>query len=256
MSRLSGRLVAITRSDGFRAMLRVGGRRRIMGSGLIAFLPAWALAMMVPVVKFLVINASDPMIVPIGILALKIRPVYRMGLIPVVPPGRIPLRRPHNVGGGIGVIRGPAILVAEEVIQDSIPKPIALIVDPGRIGPDIRGGYHDRTRRRHIDLGLRRDWTSAQDAPSCHNRQHKNNTDLFHVMLPMQSISPTKVGFCCGVAHEAATRLVLIVLPQLTSSSPSQWRQAFSFLIPLDCSGLNVLGATSGLGEITARGGR
>lgn len=150
----------MTRTDGFRMMIASGGRGRIMHSGLVAFMPACALAMMVLVIEILVINASSLVTVPIGIPALKIRPVYRMGLIPGIPPGSIPLRRPHDVGGGIGIIRSPAILVAEEVIQDPVQEPIALVENPGRIGSDPRrrhcDGAHGRGRRRHKDLSLRR----------------------------------------------------------------------------------------------------
>ena len=99
-SMLLRRLVTMTRTDVFRVMITIGGWWRwIMHSGPKALLPTCTLTMMILVVKILVIMATSLVGAPIRILALKIRPVYRMGLIPGIPSGRIPLRGP----GGLGV---------------------------------------------------------------------------------------------------------------------------------------------------------
>jgi len=107
------------RDHGFRvrtAMPSIFGRTNAME----ALMPTFALAMMVAIIKILVITLAGFVSGPIGILSLEILPVVRVSLIPRTPLRRIPVVRPDNIGGRIGVIRGPAILSAEEIMQYSI----------------------------------------------------------------------------------------------------------------------------------------
>jgi hypothetical protein len=82
-----------------------------------SLIPTFPLATMVFIIKFLVIPLADAMSAPIGILLFKIPPVMRIVLIPHVPLRRIPVIGSDNIDGRISVIRGPAILIAEEMIQ-------------------------------------------------------------------------------------------------------------------------------------------
>jgi hypothetical protein len=75
---------------------------------------------MVPVIKILAVAHALVMSPPIRIAALKILPVNGMGLIPLRPPGRIPVTGPDYIGGGISVIRGPSVSAAKKVIQEAI----------------------------------------------------------------------------------------------------------------------------------------
>ena len=92
------------------------GRMNAMES----LIPTFPLAAMVFIIKILVISLTNAMSAPIGILLFKITPVLRIALIPDLPLRRIPVVRPDNIGGRIGVIRSPAILIAEEMLQYSI----------------------------------------------------------------------------------------------------------------------------------------
>jgi hypothetical protein len=76
---------------------------------------------------------------PIGIFLFKSLPVMRIALIPGMVMRRIPVTGSDNIGGRISVIRGPAILIAEVLIQQSVQKPITLVIGPRRICPNPRG---------------------------------------------------------------------------------------------------------------------
>ena len=118
-----------------------------------SFMPTFALAVMVPVIKIFVIAVTILVTAPIGILAMKIIPVIRMFLIPGVPPRSVPVIRPGNISRSVSVIRGPPIFRAEKVIQDAMREPITVVKDPRGISP------HPRCRdgmngRRGIDLSI------------------------------------------------------------------------------------------------------
>jgi hypothetical protein len=85
-----------------------------------SLVPTCPLATMVLIIKILVIMLADAMSAPIGILLFKSFVVIRVLLIPRMPVGRIPDLGSDNIGGGISVIRGPAILIAEKLIHYSI----------------------------------------------------------------------------------------------------------------------------------------
>ena len=85
-----------------------------------AFMPISPVATMVLIEKLLVITLTNAMAAPIGIPLFKILPVMRVVFIPDIPLRLIPLIGPDNIGRRISVIGGPAILIAEKVIQDSI----------------------------------------------------------------------------------------------------------------------------------------
>jgi hypothetical protein len=95
-------------------MTRRGYRRT---DALESLMPTSPLAAMVLIIKILVITLADAMSAPIGILLFKTLPVVRVSLIPRIPLRRIPVIGPDNIGGRISVIRGPSILIAEELIQ-------------------------------------------------------------------------------------------------------------------------------------------
>jgi hypothetical protein len=103
-----------------------------------AFIPAATLAAMVLFIKFPVIMLRVFVLTPIGIPLRKTLPVMRVSLVPRIPPLSIPVIRPDDVGRGIGVIRGPAIVIAEKVIEDPIQKPIPVVIGPRCIRPDPR----------------------------------------------------------------------------------------------------------------------
>ena len=79
-----------------------------------ALIPTFPVTSMVFIIKILVITLTDAMAAPIGILAFKTLPVMRIVLIPRIPLRRIPDIGSDNISGRISVIRGPAILIAEE----------------------------------------------------------------------------------------------------------------------------------------------
>jgi hypothetical protein len=103
-----------------------------------SFMPTFPLAAMVLIIKILVIMLTDAMSPPIGISLFKIPPVMRIALIPRIPLRRIPVTGSDNIGGWISIIRRPAILIAEKLMQYSIQKPITLVKGPRRIIPDPR----------------------------------------------------------------------------------------------------------------------
>jgi hypothetical protein len=125
-----------------------------------SFMPAFAMAMVVFLIKFPVIVMAAPVPVPIGIMLVKTLPVMRMALIPRIPPGSIPVFWSHDKGGRISVIRGPPVPLAEKVIQDPVQKPIPVVINPRRIRPDPGCGVDIRGRGRIIvggdALGIRR----------------------------------------------------------------------------------------------------
>ena len=74
---------AMTRGSwGFYAMNRSSWGADAMES----LIPTGTLAAMVPVIKILVITLISLVFAPIGILSLKILPVMRLSLIPLMPP--------------------------------------------------------------------------------------------------------------------------------------------------------------------------
>jgi hypothetical protein len=85
-----------------------------------AFMPISPVATMVLIEKLLVITLTDAMAAPIRILLPKTLPVMGIVFVPDIPFRLIPLMRPDNIGRRISVIRSPAILIAEKVIQYSI----------------------------------------------------------------------------------------------------------------------------------------
>lgn len=95
-------------------------RRARKTAYLEAFIPTFPVAAMVLIVKTPVIMPAITVTAPIGILLLKGVPVMRIFLIPRIPLRLIPLIGPDNMGGRISVIRAPAILIAEKMIQHSI----------------------------------------------------------------------------------------------------------------------------------------
>jgi hypothetical protein len=100
-----------------------------------ASMPTAALAMMVLIIKFLIVMAALLVSAPIGIIPVEIFPVVRMSLIPGIPILTVPLTGPDDVGGSVGIIRGPPVSGAEKVMEDSIQKPVAVVIDPRRIRP-------------------------------------------------------------------------------------------------------------------------
>jgi hypothetical protein len=101
-------------------------------------MPTSPLAAMVLIIKILVIILTNAMSAPIGIPLFKILPVMRIALVPRIPLRRIPGLWSDNIGGRVSVIWGPAILIAEILMQYSIQKPITLVIGPRRIIPDPR----------------------------------------------------------------------------------------------------------------------
>ena len=85
-----------------------------------SLIPTFPLAAMVFIIKILVISLTNAMSAPIGVLLFKTLPVMRIVLIPRIPLRRIPVIGSDNIGGRVSVIRGPAILIAEEMLQYSI----------------------------------------------------------------------------------------------------------------------------------------
>jgi hypothetical protein len=80
-------------------------------------MPPSAEASVVLFIKILVIMVARAVAAPIGIPLFKIIPVVRIALIPRIPLRRIPDLGSDNIGGRIGVIRGPATLIAEKLIH-------------------------------------------------------------------------------------------------------------------------------------------
>jgi hypothetical protein len=107
---------ARTSSPGTKA--RTGGSGRT--NAMEAFMPTSPLATMVAVIKIPVITLALVVSGPIGILSPEIIPVIRIALIPGIPPRSVPVIGSDNIGRRIGVIRAPAILIAEKIIQYAI----------------------------------------------------------------------------------------------------------------------------------------
>jgi hypothetical protein len=83
-------------------------------------MPTFPLAMMVLIIEILVITLTNAMSAPIRVLLFQSLPVMRMVLIPRMPMRGIPYLGSDDIGGRISVIRGPAILIAEKLIQQSV----------------------------------------------------------------------------------------------------------------------------------------
>ena len=136
-------------------------------------MPTSALAMMVLIIKILIVMAACVVSAPIGIISVEIFPVVRMSLIPDIPILTVPLTGPDDVGGSIGIIRGPPVSGAEKVVEDSIQKPVAIVIDPRRIGPNpgvrvrILGWGWIAVGR--IALGIRRGCDGADRAANQQN---------------------------------------------------------------------------------------
>jgi len=86
-------------------------------------------------IKFLAITLALPVSTPVRILPLKTLPVLRLPLIPRQPSRSIPSFESDNIAGRISVIWGTTVIRAEKVVQDTIQKPITVVIDPGRIRP-------------------------------------------------------------------------------------------------------------------------
>ena len=130
---------------------------------MVSFLPPRTLAAMMRFIETLVILLTFPVCAPVGILPLEISPVIGVALIPRLPPWLIPIIGSFNIGGRIRVIRGPAVLGTEKVIQQSLYKPVTVVIDPRRIRPDPRLSVTIRRRGgiviavlRVLSLGRRR----------------------------------------------------------------------------------------------------
>jgi hypothetical protein len=115
--------------------LRVGS---CLGAAMETFLPATPLALMVPVIKTLVIMLTCRVFAPIGISLGKGLHILRVLMIPGGPPRRVPVGCSDNVGRRISVVRSPATLRAEKVVQQAIIKPVSLVEDPWGVGPNPR----------------------------------------------------------------------------------------------------------------------
>jgi hypothetical protein len=123
---------------------------------------------------------------PIGVSVMKIVPVPGMGPIPGIPFRSIPDVGSDDIGGGIRVIGGPAILGAVKVLQDAVQEPVTPVINPGRIGPDPWGGIDiGGWGWITINLGRRGCRRGCQGPYSQQNRDHQRNTQLFHRYLPV-----------------------------------------------------------------------
>ena len=116
------------------------------GDAMVSLLPPSSLAAMVRFIETLVILLTFPVCAPVGILPLESLPVTGVPLIPRLPLRLIPVRGSFNIAGRIRVIRGPAVLGPEKIIQQSLYKPVTVVIDPRRIRPDPRLRVTIRTR--------------------------------------------------------------------------------------------------------------
>jgi hypothetical protein len=87
---------------------------------MVPFMPPGAIAMMVFLIEPPVITVTPVVIAPIGVGSMEIVPIIGTSRIPGVPLGGIPGRGSDDIGGSIGVIRGPAISGAEKVVEDAV----------------------------------------------------------------------------------------------------------------------------------------
>jgi len=122
-----------------RVLLPSLGRGTAAHAPLGPLLPPAALAVMVLVIKILVIPLARIVAAPVGIPLREVLDILRVLLIPGVPIRPVPVSRPDDVGNGINVIRSPAVSIPVKIIQHAVEKPIALVIDPRRIGPRPRG---------------------------------------------------------------------------------------------------------------------
>jgi hypothetical protein len=126
--------------------------------------------MVVLVIEPPVIMITHVVIVPVMIVAVEIFPVTGMRHVPGIPRGPIPVLRPDNIGAGIGVIGGPAVLLAEKVIKDTVQKPVSVVIDPRGVRP--HPGLRIRIRGWGwilIYLGMRRHGHDRHRASTQHN---------------------------------------------------------------------------------------
>jgi hypothetical protein len=96
-------------------------------------IPTSALAMIMLIIKPLIVTAALVVAAVIGIIVVEIFPVVGVSLIPGIPIRTVPLTGPDDIGGSVGIIWGPPVLGAEKVVQHPIQKPVAIVIDPGRI---------------------------------------------------------------------------------------------------------------------------
>ncbi len=90
------------------------------GTALIAMVPAARRAVMVLLIEALVVALPDAVGAPVRVLPPEAVPVNRVPLIPCLPLGHVPLRRSDYVSRRVGIIRAPAVLGTEKVIQDAV----------------------------------------------------------------------------------------------------------------------------------------
>jgi hypothetical protein len=90
---------------------------------------------MVLLIKFLVITLALSVFTPVRIPPVKTLPVLRPPIIPRKPSRTIPGFGSDNIAGRISVIGAPTVFRAEKVVQGTIQKPIAVVIDPRRIRP-------------------------------------------------------------------------------------------------------------------------
>jgi hypothetical protein len=109
-----------------------------LDAAMVTFLPATALALMVPVIKILVITLAHMMIVPIGISVGKSLHILRVLMIPGGPLRRVPVSCSDNISRRIRVVWSPAILRAKKIVEHAVIKPIALVKDPWSIASNPR----------------------------------------------------------------------------------------------------------------------
>jgi hypothetical protein len=125
-----------------------------------SFMPAPAMAAMIPVVKAHVIITALPVLAPMGIVTNKIFPVMGMPFIPHFPLRTVPFHRSDDVSGGIIVIRGPSVSGTEVMVQYAVLKPVTVVIGPRRIRPDPRRCVRIRGWRwvgiGYIPLGITR----------------------------------------------------------------------------------------------------
>ena len=174
-------------------------------NALESLIPTSPLAAMVPVIKILVIVPTNLVSAPFRMLSLKIIPVFRMSLIPRIPPRRIPVIGSDDIDLRICVIRSKSISRAEKVIQDPIHEPITFVKGPGRIIPNPRCHCYGTRGGRCIDLRLGKCGHRADRASSQQNYQHQKQNWPFHIY-------PRKLSFVCPMNSGVASSLRVSVL--------------------------------------------
>jgi len=214
IARTGGSLGMIARTgSSLRMIARTGGSLRMVArtagswgtNALESLIPTSPLAAMVPVIKILVIVPTNLVSAPFRMLSLKIIPVFRMSLIPRIPPRRIPVIGSDDIDLRICVIRSKSISRAEKVIQDPIHEPITFVKGPGRIIPNPRCHCYGTRGGRCIDLRLGKCGHRADRASSQQNYQHQKQNWPFHIY-------PRKLSFVCPMNSGVASSLRVSVL--------------------------------------------